>query len=88
MKKASWASISAWAWVWQKASSELEKAFANQPIAFADPRVGAVVSRAAAPAAQAAENAREGSFSSQGAETPGKRVASAEAGSPARVLGF
>lgn len=88
MKKASWASISAWAWVWQKAPSGLEKAFANQPIAFADLRVGAVVSRTAALAAQAAENAREGSFSSQGAETPGKRVASAEAGSPARVLGF
>ena len=74
--------------MWQKAPSELETAFANQPIAFADLRVGAVVSRAAAPAAQAAENAREGAFSSQGAETLGKRVASAEAGSPARVLGF
>lgn len=74
--------------MWQKAPSELEKAFANQLIAFADLRVGAVASRAAALAAQAAENAREGSFSSQGAETLGKRVALAEAGSPARVLGF
>ena len=56
--------------MWQKAPSGLEKAFANQPIAFADLRVGAVVSRTAALAAQAAENAREGSFSSQGAENP------------------
>ena len=74
--------------MWQKAPSEREKAFANQPIAFVNLRVEAVVSRAAAPAAQAAENAREGSFSSPGAETPGERVVSAEAGSPARVLGF
>ena len=88
MKKTSWASVSAWAWVWQKAPSGLEKAFANQPIAFVYLHVGAIVSRAAAPAAQAAENAREGSFLSQGAVTLGKRVASAEAGSPARVLGF